>query len=220
MLLQGTVADPSSAASADASTNAVLMGRANNVVLSTVHGGKYFEQCYRGNIYYASTNTAGVVIPISTTVTPVYSIWNPAGSGKLCVPIVTLIGWTSTTAALGSLIWSITTNTGSNFTTAAPIQAFGTGTPVNGYTGAGKTSAMRIATGGTTTLAAAGTVFRDTGIQLLVTTAASSTAPGWIWRDEWEGMSVIPPGNAIHLLGTTAVLLTVTITTVFEEIPL
>ena len=220
MLLQGVVFDPSGTASADGLTNALTMGRANDLILSTVHGGKYFEQCYRGNIYYASTATGGVVVPITSSTAPTFTIWNPAGSGKLCVPIVTLIGWTATTAALGSLVWSVTTNTGSSFTTAAPLQAFGTGTPVNAFTGAGKNSGIRIATGGTTTLAAAAIVFRETGLQLALTTAATSTQPGWIWRDEWEGMSLIPPGNAIHLLGTTAIAITACVTLVYEEIPL
>ena len=219
MLLQGVVSDPSSAAAADGTTNAINMGRANDVILSMVHGGKYFQQCYRGNIFYASTATTGVVIPISSTLTPTYSIWNPAGSGRLCVPIVTLIGWTATTSALGSYVWQATTNAGSTFTTAAPIQAFGTGTPLNAYTGSGKVSQIRAATGGTTTLAAASTFFRETGIQLTLTTAATSNAAGWVWRDEWEGMSIIPPGNCVHLLGTTAIATTVTVTTVFEEIP-
>ena len=219
MLLQGLVADPSNAASADGSTNAVNMGRANDVILSTLHG-RYFEQCYRGNIYYASTVTAGVVIPISSTLTPTYSIWNPAGSGKLCVPIVTLIGWTATTAALGSFVWHVTTNTGSSFTTAAPIQAFGTGTAVNAFTGAGRVSQIRTATGGTTTLAAAATFFRDTGMQLALTTAASANLAGWIWRDEWEGMTFLPPGNAMHLFGTTAIALAACVTLVYEAVSL
>ena len=218
MLMQGVVADPSSAASPDGSTVTVNLGRAQEILASNLHG-KYFEQCYRGNLYYASTVTAGVVIPIASTLTPTYSLWNPAGSNKLLVPIVTLIGWTATTGALGSYVWHVTTQTGAAIATGAPFVAFGTGTPVNCNAGAGKVSQIRAATGGTTTLTAASTFYRDTGLQITLTTAASSNN-GWIWRDDWDGTGIIPPGNAIHLLGTTAIATGVAVSTVYAEVPL
>ena len=219
MLLQGVVFDPSAGATPDSTTASVNLGRANDLIVSELHG-KYFQQAYRGNVFYASTTAAGVVIPIYTTLTPTYSVWNPSGSGKLLVPIVTLIGWTATTAALGSYVWTATTNAGSNISTTAPYVAFGTGTAVNANLGAGKVSAMRIASGGTTTLVAAPSFYRETGCQIAVTTAATSVAPGWVWRDEWDGAGIVPPGNGIHLMGTTAIATTVTVTLAYVEVPI
>lgn len=219
MLLQGVVFDPSAAGSPDGATVSANLGRANEVIFSELHG-KYFQQCYRGNIFYASTATAGVVIPIASTLTPTYSIWNPSGSGKLCVPVVTLIGWTATTAALGSFVWHLTTSAGSAAGSGLPYTAFGTGTAVNALAGSGKVSAMKTGTGGTTTLTAASTFYRETGCQITATAAATSTAPGWIWRDDWDGTGILAPGNGMHLLGTTAIAVTATITLVYEEIPL
>lgn len=220
MLMQGVVFDPSSAASPDGSATTVNLGRANDLLAAHLHG-KYFEQCYRGNLYYASTVSGGVVIPIASTITPTYTIWNPAGSGKLCVPLVTLIGWRATTPALGSYVWHLTTNAGSNIATAGTFVAIGTPGVVvqNCNLGSGKVSAMFVATTGTTTLTPAATFYRDTGLNVLPTTAASVTS-GWIWRDDWDGTGVIPPGNAIHLFGTTAIATTVTVSTVYAEIPL
>lgn len=218
MYLQGVVFDPSSAATPDGSTATVNMGRANEMIVSELHG-KYFEQCYRGNIYYASTASTGVVIPIASTLTPTYSLWNPAGSNKLMVPIALLIGWTATTAALGELVWTATTNAGSGISSSAPFVAFGTGTAVNANLGSGKVSQMRTATGGTTTLVAAPTFYRATGMSITATTAATATGPGWVWRDDFDGTSVVPPGNAIHLMASTAILITGTITMIYEEIP-
>ena len=221
MLFQGQVLDPSTAGSPDGSTNTISLGRANEMLVAELHG-KYYEQCYRGNVFYASTSTAGVVVPIASTLTPVYTIWNPAGSGKLCVPIVTLIGWTATTAALGSYVWTATTRTGDTLSTIAPFTAFTTpSTPINAFLGSGKVSQMRFGNQATTiTLVSAPIFYRETGCQILVTTAASSTAPGWTWRDDWDGSGIIPPGNAIHLMAATAILTTVTVTTVYEEVPL
>ncbi len=217
MYLQGTVFDPSSAATADGQTATANMGRANEMIVAELHG-KYFEQCYRGNVFYGSTATAGVVIPIASTLTPTYSIWNPAGSGKLLVPIVTLIGWTATQSALGSLVWMATTNAGSSISTTAPFVAFGSGTPVNANLGSGKVSQMRLASGGTTTLVAAATVYRSMGIGMGVNTVA--TANSWVLRDDWDGSGVVPPGNAISVMATTAIAATLQITLSWVETPL
>ena len=219
MYLQGTVFDPSNASTPDGTTATVNMGRANELIVSELHG-KYFEQCYRGNIYYASTATTGVVIPIATTLTPTYSLWNPAGSGKLMVPVALLLGWTSTTAALGEIVWMATTNAGSGISSTAPFVAFGSGTAVNANLGSGKVSQMRTGTGGTTTLVAAASFYRATGLSITATTAATATGPGWVWRDDFDGTSIVPPGNAIHLMASTAIAIAATVTVVYEEIPL
>ena len=216
---QGIVIDPSGGSSSDGSIQQINLGRANETIISQLHG-KYFEQAYRGNIFYASTASAGVVLPIASSTTPTYSLWNPAGSGKLMVPIVLLIGWTATTAALGEIIWTATTNAGSGISSTAPFVAFGTGAGVNANLGSGKVSQMRTATGGTTTLVAAGIFYRSTGLSITVTASNTTVAPGWVWRDDFDGTSVVPPGNAIHLMGTTAIAITGTITTVYAEIPL
>lgn len=218
-MMQGIVLDPSSGASADGATVTANFGRSSDLIVSELHG-KYFTQCYRGNVYYASTATAGVVIPIASTLTPTYSIWNPAGSGKLLVPLVTLLGWTATTAALGNFVWTATTNAGSGISSTAPFVAFGTGSGLNANLGSGKVSAMRVGSGGTTTLVAASTFYRSTGISVTATTAATSVAPWWIARDDWDGSGIVPPGNAIHLMATTAIAVTAQVTLAYVEVPL
>ncbi len=227
---QGVVVDPSSAGTPDGTTANANLGRANELIIAELHG-KYLEQAYRGNVYYASTATAGVILPVfvATTMTPTYSIWNPAGSGKLLVPIVTLLGWTATTAALGTLIWIASTNAGDRIsaagaTGASPISTFGTLTaPVNANLGSGKVSQMRFSASGSTTLLTGQPVFyRTTGITVSPTgtTAVSNVLPWWTCRDDWDGTGIIPPGNAIHLVGSTATLASIPITTVYAEIPL
>ena len=120
MFAQGIVVDPSAGGSFDGSTGTLNMGRANEALVASLHG-KYFEQCYRGNVYAISTVTAGVVIKIASTLTPTFSVWNPAGSGKLMVPIVTLFGWTSADAALGSFVWTSTTKAGDSISSTSSI---------------------------------------------------------------------------------------------------
>ena len=218
MLSQGVVVDPSGAATADGTTTTLNFGRANDLIVSELHG-KYFQQCYRGNVFLASTTTAGVVLPISSTLTPTYSLWNPAGSGKLIVPIVTLISWNATTGVFGGLCWHATTNAGSSISTTAPFVAFGTGAAVNANIGSGKVSQLRVGSGGTTTLVAASTFYRGIGATVITGAVTVVTAP-FLLRDDWDGSGILPPGNAIHLFGTTAVAITACVTLVYEEIPL
>src|SRR5712671_2738218 len=175
MYSQGLVVDPSSLSNADGTTSSLNFGRQNDAIVSGLHA-RYYTQAYRQNIYYGSTASAGVVVAIASTLTPTFSIWNPAGSGKLCVPLACLIGWTATTAALGTFVWTSTTNAGSSISTTAPFVAFGTGTPVNANLGGTKTSSMRFAGGGTTTLVGAASFFRTTGLSITATTAATSVA--------------------------------------------
>jgi hypothetical protein len=218
MLLSGTIFSPTQAGTPDGTPSSFNQGRANELLVAELHG-KFFTQCYRGNVFYASTASGGAVIPISNSTAGItYSLWNPSGSGHLLVPITLYIGWTATTAALGSIVWSATTNAGSGLSSLSGFIAFGTSTTANANLGAGNASVMRAATGGTTTLFAAATVYRNTG--LTITPSAPTVAPGWVWRDDYEGSMVIPPGNAIHLMATTAIAITAEITTVWAEVPI
>ncbi len=220
MFAQGIVVDPSNGGVADGLTTNINLGRSNELIVSELHG-KYLEQCYRGNVYIGSTTTTGVVVSIATTKTPTYTIWNPAGSGKLIVPIVSLYSWNSTTSVLGGLVWMATTSAGASIATTAPFVTFTSPqTPVNANLGSGKVSVAKFGNDSTTiSITAAATFYRGTGITATATTVGAIIS-AWQWRDDWDGMSVIPPGNAIHLMGSTAVALAVVVSTVWAEIPL
>jgi len=217
---QGVVFDPSNAASTDGSTVTFNSGRANEMLMAELHG-KYYTQNYRGNVFIGSTTTTGVVIPIATTKTPVYTIWNPAGSGKNIVPIVSLFSWNATTSVLGAVIWTATTGAGSTIATTAPIVTFTSPqAPVNANLGSGKTSVAKFGNDSTTiSITAAASFYRNTGITATASTAGAIIS-AWSWRDDWDGTAIIPPGNAIHLMGSTAVALTLVVSTIWVETPL
>ena len=224
----GTVLDPSNALTPDNASANFNMGHENELLVAELHG-KYFQQAYRGNLFIGSTSTAGAVIVIASTLTGLsYTIWNPAGSGKLCVPIVTLIGYNATTGVLGSFVWMATTNAGSTTGATFPMVSFTSPqTPISSNLGSnlfpavsGKVSQMKFGNQATTiSLTAGATVYRSTGITVTAHTAAGDQALVTA-RDDWDGMCVIPPGNAIHLMGTTAVAVTAFVSTVWAEVPL
>lgn len=218
-LTQGTVFDPSGAASADGTTVTVNAGRANEILVAELHG-KYFEHNFRGNVYYGSTSTTGVVISIGTTKTPTYTIWNPAGSGKLLVPITTLVSWNATTGVLGGLVWMATTAAGATIATTGPFVTFTTpAVPISANLGAGKNSVMKFGNDTTTmSITAAPTFYRALGVTVTANTVGALSVPFFTLRDDWDGTGIIQPGNAIHLMGTTAVAATCVVTTIWAEL--
>ena len=189
-----------------------------STLVADLHG-KYYKHAAAGRVFHGSTAAAGVVIPISTTLTPTFSFWNPAGSETNAVLIGLTVGWSATTAALGTIGYSYTANAGATISTTAPYVAFGTGTPVNGLVSQGNQSKMKFAGGGTTTLVAAATWFRGTGFSVTATTAATATGPGWCWRDDIDGAVIVPPSTGIHVFGSTAIAITATMTLSWIEVP-
>ncbi len=212
-----SVIDPSIALT-DSTVQTPLGGKSAESIVAELHG-KYYTQTYRGNVFHGSTAAAGVVIPIYTTLTVLgISLWNPAGSGVNVVPIALLVGWTATTSALGTIGYTYTANAGNTIGATAPIVAFGTGSALSCFIG-GTTKApkARFTNGGTTTLVAASNWFRSSGITTMLTTAASG-GPMFIARDDFDGTCVIAPSTAIHVMGSTAVAATATMTLIWEEV--
>lgn len=191
-------------------------GVVQNVV--ELHG-KYYQQNQAGNLYVGTTAVGGVVIPISTTLTPTFTLWNPGGSGVNLVPVVLLVGWSATTAALGTIGYTYTALTGNTISSTAPFVAFGSGIVLSGRVGEAGQSKARFSGGGTTTLVAASTWFRGSGIAIGATTAATTTLPMWMARDDFDGTMIIPPGNAVHVMGSTAIAITASMSLSWIEVP-
>jgi hypothetical protein len=215
MFAQGVVVDPSAGSTPDGSLGTLNLGRSNEAIVAELHG-KYYEQCYRGNLYYTTTTAAGVALITSSTLTPTYSLWNPAGSGKNAVLVSLMVAWGTVTTVAGGVVWTATTNAGSSISTTAPMVAFGTGSAINANLGSGKIAQLKCATGGTTTIVAAATLYRTTGIAVGSTSLVAGTA-WWVAREEYDGSMIVPPGNAIHLMASTALAATCCITTAWYE---
>lgn len=196
----------------------IRSGKASDLIVSELHG-KYAEQTYRGNVYHGSTAAAGVLIPISTTTTPTFGLWNPAGSGKNANLIRVKVGFVSTTGAPGNVLYSALTGAGSAIGTAAPISAFTAGTPTNGLIGGGGASAMKF-TPSAATLTAAGSIVATSGLSQLTTTGTAATGIMWQAQEDFDGMLTVPPGVFFYLTGSAALLSLFNITLVWEELPI
>ena len=128
---QGLVVSPQSLNRAYGDTPNNTYGRQGDSMVSELHG-KYYQGAYAGNVFYASTLAAGIIVPFNAaTVASKFTLWNPAGSGvnvelielTLCqVPGTALItglgmGFQGPLASTGGVPTSLTLAAGGNITT-------------------------------------------------------------------------------------------------------
>jgi hypothetical protein len=193
------------------------LGRTAETIVTELHG-KFYESASRGNVFIGSTAAAGVLIPISSTTSPTFGLWNPMGSGKNASIIRFAAGFVSTTGAPGNIGFSYTSGAGSAVATGAPISAFNSSTPANGLITAGAVSAMRFTPAGSNTISTAGTFLKTLGISQLTTTGATTTAPMWVATEDFDGTIVVPPGVFLYVVGSAALLTLFTMSISWEEV--
>lgn len=180
---------------------------------------QYYVDAFNGNVFIGSTAVAGVKPPATNATAITYAIWNPLGSNKNIVPLYTNIGYSDTTSAAGNLCLSYQTGMGSQVATGSPVTAATLVAPVNAFLSAGNASIAKFAPA-TLTLANAASFLMSFGFSQLVTTAATTSAPGWTWQYNYNGALIIPPGVGVFVTGNTAALSNLDIVSVWAEVPL
>ena len=102
MLIQGSVGQPSTT-SIQAGTNPTIrQGQLGDVVVSELHG-RYYEQSYRQNVFWAANQAATATsVALATTYTGI-CISNPAGNNKNLVLLKASYALTVAPAAIASL---------------------------------------------------------------------------------------------------------------------
>lgn len=176
---------------------------------------KWFEWAARGFLFHYATAVGGIAFAAAGNNQP--TIWNPAGSGKLLVPLEVRLGYVSTTSAAFHFAWNQLLNAGSQAATASPILTWTDLTPQNALIGSGKKPAGRFATACTFT--AAPTYLGPAGLSTVAMTAAAVNAPFPMTWEE-QGSLVVPPGNAIQLSASGAMLMIAAARILVLEMPL
>lgn len=173
----------------------------------------------RGNVFHGMTAAAGVLIPVQSTTSPTFGLFNPSGSGKNANLISIKFGWVSTTGAPANITYTILKSAGSSVATGAPITALTTGTPNNGLFGAGLASVVQFVPA-TATITTAGTTYATSGISQLTTTGATTSAPMFTAIDKLDGLHNVAPGNFWYVTSSnTAELSVFDICLCWEENP-
>jgi len=164
------------------------------------------QQTLAGRMFNSIVGAAGtgITIPIYSTTSPTFALWNPLGSGRIIVPVSLQLGVAATaTAAITTLALSQVINTGGSFATGLPIAAWTDATVFNGRSKYGSSSASGANNSGrigvaTTTLTTAGSSFYELGFSQ----ATTVLAPGLAWIEhDFNDKIALDPGTLIHLVG-------------------
>ncbi len=204
-LNQGIVANPATSNQADGGFPNISLGRQNDQFISEVHG-KWYNANYRGKVFRGSTAATGLTIPISTSTTPTFTLYNPIGSGVNVELVRYASSVQSATHVVSSVLLGIITNL-----TVAPtsVTALTTGPAVLG--GSGVPAALLYSGA---TLAAQATLFYNMGAY----GATALTGMDGIVH-EFDGMLLMAPGSLVHVCGTAAQSQASTQTFVWAEWP-
>ena len=223
---QVQVGAPSNISNTDGQLVTQLGGKSAEGIVSELHG-KYYTQCYRGNVFLVSTIGAGLAHPVASTTAPVVALWNPSASGKNAVLLrYTSASTLNATTVQGSILLLASFNAGNTVATGAVFTAFNRsvlGTNLfNGILGQGAVSVMNASANGTNTLTAASVaVVATLGVNNPTTVAGAVAAPSvaQIIHD-FDGTVIVPPGVAVYVVGSSASVALATQTLSWEEVPI
>lgn len=202
--------------SSDTAGVRLRMGKAAEQVVTELHG-KYAEQTYRGNVFWACMS-AGVIFPApAATANNPITLANPAGSGKNCNLIsfdmvVTVIPGTPLTGLYGLYV---NTNV---------VAAAVTGTAITPLPGLLGSSSLPVAKPlSTSTVPVAPTLllpFANKVTGEVVTASPSPALPAF--HIEFDGKVSLAPGSAITPQQTVADTSNATVLCCFcwEEVPI
>ncbi len=183
---------------------------------SGIHG-QFAENTLRGRMFAYGISSQALLIKSNGTGFP--TIWNPAGSGMVFVPVAVVISFISGTTVIGAVNWAVTLNTGAvgNIGTGLPIVTFTNVAASNmSVGGTGRASAMQFAPT-TVTFTTAPTFLCATGINL---GAAAPTGTG-TYEAVQNGRIVIYPGTALSLVYTVTTSTAVFAQTIYGlELPM
>jgi hypothetical protein len=180
--------------------------------------GKFMEPLLRGQMFHYSTAATGVAGgALGTSTAPM--IWNPAGSGKLIIPVRMYIGLVSGAAALFHVVHGFKTGCYGPGT-GNPVVSWTDVRPVNCKIGSGNASIANFAPA-TVSLTGAPTQLGNLGLAPSgAWAAAAANAVNWS-VDFSDGHLAIPPGTAwFPWAANGAIAITAAIDVIGIEIPI
>ena len=174
----------------------IRAARDSSLVVQESHG-KWTEQVSRGNVFHATTLTAGVAIIVAATSGNHPTLWNPTTAGFGAEFISMHIGRVSGTDAPGAWYWASTFPAGAAIATGGPIATFTRVAVVNGLVGGAADAVMNWAPA-INTYTAAPVFWAPVGITMFTGTVAAVIAE--IELDlEFDGQIVLGPNAALSV---------------------
>lgn len=165
-------------------------GRENELIMSELHG-RYYEKTSRGGVFASGWNAVTIAAthnsPLTAgTGTPIWSLYNPIGSGVNCAILKVVQDLTSGTPG-GPLVWNLVP-VPQNITAANTA-------PVSALLGGGVNSQTKIWTNTAVTGSSAGTLlFAEGGFAAVAAGAGVMSMIHMV-----DGIMIVPPGVMIAL---------------------
>jgi hypothetical protein len=201
----------------DGSFGAVRGGNYGEAVVSQFWG-KYTELTRRGYVFVAPV-AAAAAVPIATTLTNAPSLWNPANSGKIVVPLAIQVSLGAIgTPILNGFTLGYLTSTGSNVATGLPIATWTNVAPTNLLLGKGTAATTKFAPA-VSTYTTNPARLMDLGFGHHLEGTAASGQLYSRFDFDFDGKLILPPGTSIHFGSTIATSTTYWTTFIFAEIP-
>jgi hypothetical protein len=194
------------------------LGKYGQVLTSDILG-KFGDLSQRG-LVFSATVAAAAAVPINTTLTNAPSLWNPASSGKLVIPLRVLLSLGAIgTPILQGFTLSFLKNAGDGVGTGAPVVTWTDVATTCLLLGMGTAAKTRFSAAVSTYTTQPAKIL-DLGFgHHLEGTAASGQLYSMFYHD-FDGAVMMPPGTTIHLGSTIATAMTFWTTYIFAELPL
>jgi len=193
------------------------VGSFGNLLTSELYG--EFGELTRRGLVFTATVAAAAAVPVNTTLTNAPCLWNPASSGKICIPLrVSLSLGAIGTPILNGFTISYLTNTGDNIGTGAPVVTFTAIAPVCTLLGKGITPKTKFA-GAVVTYTTQPAKLLDLGFGHHLEGSAASGQLYSQFHHDFKGSVIMPPGTLIAFGSTIATSTTYWTTFTFAEIP-
>lgn len=171
---------------------ALSVGEYGDALVSELQA-RYYQNNYRGNVFFAA-NTAAQALSVASATYTGLAVSNPAGSGKNIVLLDVAFGLQTLQTGFSAVVLGY-----------APSVALTTGNsagPLSAIVGSGTASIAKV--GASATLGAAPTIARILAGAQWVTTGTTSNIQ--IVKDEIAGALIVPPGQLVCIEAiTTAV---------------
>lgn len=169
-------------------------GKLGDLIVSELNG-RYYENSYRNNTFYAVNSAAQALSLNSATTYTGLTLANPAASGKNFVLLEAIWGATISPTAAGAIV--IVTGSTTTQTTGSSIG------PASNLLGSGTASVAKI--GASCTYAATPAIVRPLlGIPWI--SAAGNGSGGLQEKDEVAGALIVPPGQQISFVAVTTAI--------------
>jgi hypothetical protein len=197
MLLEGIIRPPSNISFSDGDDAKVRLGKSGEIMVSQTHA-QYYGMTYWGMMFHGYSNTPAT-IPVKTTTSPTFVLWNPTSSGVNAVLVKYCMGYAANKNVDGNVLLGVVINIGSCIATGSPITAFTAGPVLNGKLGSGNSSHVRFGVAATITAATMWLPLSLSPMQL----DAGSGSPAVLFHD-FNGTVIVPPGVLIFTCASAA----------------